>query len=399
MVTPPRRRRLRGRAGWRSPSLAIGRHTESNSSSHQNLYVGAPSLDPRFSQTRVRVKLGDSPALRLDFRAVRAYHSVFVGGSNHVFRTTKITIANVVVALGTAGCIDAFNGSNVQIELPTGTPVQARVGAAQGPTELPANSHYSLYRVDGTDLTELVRFEVHRLVDLSSPCFIDVGDHVPHAGLHVSQFAAKIAEDTGITDIANPPPGATEQQKIEIATAQTRQHNVEALAADMGGVQAITSASTAIYPAVAASCNAAPGEIPPPTCTDDASNAARLAACQASWDKDAQMWEGTDRVLTAPLHGTTYGLVDGNNPINQAPVNGGQFFLEDPLTGIGAATGFAIYTQVDGGTGPGTKIFQSVQVSAPTRGVTHVVLFGPGTPAITGFLAVFSDIGGDSVHF
>jgi len=304
-----------------------------------------------------------------------------------------------VVALGTAGCIDAFTGSNVQIELPAGTPVQARVGGAQGQSELPANSHYTLYRVEGTELTELVRFEVHRLVDLSSPCFIDVGEHVPHPGLHVSQFAAKIAEDTGITDVANPPPGATEPQKIAIATAQTRQHNIEALAADLGGVQAITSASTSTYPQVAASCAAAPGEIPPAMCTDDASNAGRLAACQTVWDQDAAMWEGTDRVLTAPLHGTTYGLVDGNNPINGSPVDGGQFFLDNPLTGIGAATGFAIYAQVDGGTGPGTKIFQSVQVSAPTRGVTHVVLLGPGSPAITGFLAVFSDIGDDSVQF
>lgn len=304
-----------------------------------------------------------------------------------------------MVALGTTGCIDAFNGSNVQIELPTGTPVQARIGTPQGATELPANSHYTLYRVDGTELTELVRFEVHRLVDLSSPCFIDVGEHVPHPGLHVSQFAAKIAEDTGITDVANPPPGATQQQEIEIATAQTRQHNVAAIAADQGGIQAITSASTTTYPAVAADCTAAAGQIPPPTCTDDASNARRLAACQATWDTDPAMWEGTDRVLTAPLHGTTYGLVDGNNPVNQAPVNGGQFFIDNPLTGIVPTTGFAIYAQGDGLDGPGTKIFQSVQISNPTRGVTHVVLFGPGTPAITGFLAVFSDIGSDSVHF
>jgi hypothetical protein len=242
-----------------------------------------------------------------------------------------------------------------------------------------------------------VQFEIHRLIDLSSPCFIDVGEHVPHPGLHVSQYAAKIAQDTGIPDIANPPPGATEAQQIEAATAVMRQHNVEAIAADAGGIQAITSASAASYPPVAARCDATGDAIPPPDCTDDAANRQRLAACQAIWDRDPQMWEGTDRVLTAPLHGTTYGLVDGVNPVNQAPVNGGQFFLGNPLTGIGPSTGFAIYAQADGAPDPGTLIFQSVQVSSPTRGVTHVVLFGPGR--IMGFLAVFSDIGGDSVHF
>jgi hypothetical protein len=198
----------------------------------------------------------------------------------------------------------------------------------------------------------------------------------------------------------NPPATATEEQKIIIGTAVQRQMNVDLIAADIGGIQAITSASASSYPPVAADCNGAADQIPPPTCTDDASNARRLQVCQAAWDRDPALWEGTDRVLTAPLNGTTYGLVDGTNPVDLAPVNGGQFFLDNPLTNlISEMSQFAIYTQDDGGAAPGTEIFQSVQVAAPTRDVTHVVMLGPGTPPIQGFLAVFSDIGNDDVHF
>src|SRR5687767_3551032 len=145
-----------------------------------------------------------------------------------------------------AGCVDGFRGSNIQLDLGPGTPVQAPVGAAPQPGELPANSHYRIFAIDQLDgaqaLFELQRFEIHKIVDVTSPCFIDVGPNVRFPGIHVSQFGAAVAEDTGIADITMPPAGATEQQMIDAATAVKRMENIAALGGPMG-IRVVTSAS------------------------------------------------------------------------------------------------------------------------------------------------------------
>ncbi|HEU4735165.1 MAG TPA: hypothetical protein VFT22_45045 [Kofleriaceae bacterium] len=284
----------------------------------------------------------------------------------------------------------------MQVDLSPATPVQAPVMGMGGPTDLPAGSHFALYGIqqgaDGDQLFELERFEIHRIVDPTSPCFIDVGD--PHPGLHVTQYANKIAEDTGITDIANPPPNATEQDKILVATARQRMNNVAALAGPMG-IKAVTSASKATYGPVAADCNGAADQIPPAMCTDDASNRRRLELCQAAWKANPTLFEGTDRVLTAPLAGETHGLVLGVNPINMAPVGGAQFFIDEALENIDA---YAIYTQTDDLDTPGTQLFFG-RPTMPTRGVLHVHLVSPLNSLLTAEMAIFTDLGQDDVHF
>lgn len=317
-------------------------------------------------------------------------------------------------------CVDGFTGSNVQMDLSPGTPVEASPGVTPAANEIPQNAHYTLYAIRhgdlGDSLFEVEQFEVHRIVDLLSPCFIDVGDHVPHPGLHVSQFAQVIAADNGFTvtggnvDLANPPPGATDAQKIDVATAVQRQANVEALASDMG-IKAVTSASVATYPAVAADCNGPDTQIPPPTCTDEASNQRRLALCQAAWASDANLWEGTDRVLTSPLNGSTHGFVDGLNPINLAPVGGAQLYVNTELSDADA---YAIYWQFDDANGDGKPDFPDppppdqsptgtlMFYGTPemqTRGVLHVHMTSPLSPQLTTEMAIFVDLGDDNVHF
>jgi len=303
-----------------------------------------------------------------------------------------------MAAATAGGCVDGFRGSNVEIDLSPATPVQAPVTGMPGPTDLPASTHFTLYGIQegsGQDrLFELQRFEIHRLVDPSSPCFIDVGEHVPHPGLHVTQYAKKIEEDTKIPDPSNPPATATEDQKILVATALQRMVNV-GLLAGAGGLRAVTSASTASYPAVAADCGGATGLVPPSTCIDDASNRLRLTLCQAAWKADPNLFEGTDRVLTAPLGGITYGMLLGANPINMGPVGGAQFFIDNALDNIDA---YAIYTQADGMDTPGTQLFFG-RPTMPTRGVLHIHLVSPINALLTAEMAVFVDLGQDDVHF
>ena len=66
---------------------------------------------------------------------------------------------------------------------------------------------------------------------MNSPCFIDVGEHVPHPGLHVSQYAKVIGMDVGIPDFTNPPANATQEAKVTAATADQREDNARRSAA------------------------------------------------------------------------------------------------------------------------------------------------------------------------
>jgi hypothetical protein len=297
-----------------------------------------------------------------------------------------------------AGCVKGFDGSNVQIDLNPATPPQAPIGRLPQGREFATNGHFRLYAIhevaDGDALFELRRFEIHRIVDLTSPCFIDAGPHVPFPGLHVSQYALKMSERTGITDITAPPAGATMEQQIEQATAVQRMRNVEALAGDTG-IKVVTSASSAVYRQVDAACGG--DGLPPPTCIDDASNRRRLEVCQEAWQEDPLLFEGTDRVLTAPLNGTTFGFVAGLNPVTPVPVGGAQLFVDDALDGVDE---YAIYFQTDGTEGAGTQFLAGRPETGTTRGITHVHLESPLFPdVVEAELAIFADLDEDDVHF
>jgi hypothetical protein len=297
------------------------------------------------------------------------------------------------------GCVDGFRGSNIQIDLSPGTPSQASPGQTPGAGELPAAIYFRVSAIqhleDRDALIEVQRFEIHKIVDVASPCFIDVGDQVPFPGLHVSEFQHAIEDATGIVDLANPPPGATEQQKIDAATAVQRMTNVARLGGSMG-VRVVTTASASGYPAIDADCTGT--GLPPPACRDLDSNARRLEICLAAWAADPDLFEGTDRVLTAPLSGTTFGFVDGLNPITPTPIGGAQFFVPVALSDTDE---YAITFHDDGTdtTDPGTLFLTGLPTNGP-RGVRHVHLDSPLLPGlVTAEMTVFEDLGDDEVHF
>lgn len=314
----------------------------------------------------------------------------------------RVCVALAGLALAT-GCVETFAGSNVQLDLPLELPAQASSYGTMLPGQLDPHSHYTLYAIDeyavdadstASRLFELQRFEVHPIVDLASPCFIDVGDHVPYVGLHVSQYANKFEIDTGITDIANPPPGASEQDQIDMATAIQRMRNVDALGSEEG-IHVVSSASTSDYPAVAADCNGSEDQIPPPSCIDDASNARRLRLCQAAWAADRTYFEGTDRILTAPLNGLSAGTLVGLNPVNMAPVGGAQFFVDEALGGFDA---YAIYAQLDAIEDAPGELVLFGRPTKPVRGVLHVALTSPGT-GLEAHMVIFPNLDEDEVNF
>ncbi len=313
-------------------------------------------------------------------------------------RERLLTKSMVVAVALSGGCVDTFRGSNIQVDLPTSMPRQASYGAQPTAGQIPGDAHFTLWGISqgasGQSLFELQRFEIHPIVDLSSPCFIDVGEHVPYPGIHVSQFGARVAADTGITDLSMPPPGATEQEKIDAATAQQRMGNVAALGGT-SGIKVVTSATTSVYPDVAPDCTRVDGMIPPPMCADRDSNAQRLALCTAAWDRDEALWEGTDRILTSPLNGTTYGMVVGRNPVNLAPIGGAQWFVDEDVSQLDA---YAIYWQMDGVDGPGTLLLYG-EPTVTTRGTLHVELESPINPSFNAEMVIFPNLDEDSTHF
>lgn len=326
------------------------------------------------------------------------------------------TLAIALFTLG--GCVEVFHGSEVQIDFSTGTPTQASNFLPPSSTQLPANIHFTLYAssvamgsngMQVGNAFALQTFEIHRLVDIASPCFIDVGDFVPFPGIHVSKYADKMMEKFNLTDLANPG-SASEQARIEVATAVQREITVGLMASDMGPV-GVVSASGGTYPEVASDCNDTT-KIPPASCMDDASNARRLQMCQATWKINSLLFEGTDRVLTLPLNGTTYGFVEGMNPINFAPIGGAAFFVDESLADFKT---YALYWQFDDSDGDGMpdyppsfpaadrhplgQLFMYGDATYPTRGVMHVHLMNPATPSAYAEMAIFPNIDEDTVHF
>lgn len=299
-----------------------------------------------------------------------------------------------------AGCVDGFQGSNIEFDFATATPILASPSFAQPPAgELPSNTWFTLYAYqDSPDMTQgylyaVQTFEIHSIVDLASPCFIDVDD-TPFPGLHVSEYANMIGQAEGIPDVNNPPATATEAQKIAAATAVQREQDIQLLIGSTG-IHAVTSASSTVYPAEGSDC-ADETSLPPPTCTDDASNERRLTMCQAAWHADPDHYEGTDRVLTQALNGTDHGMVDGVNPINESPVGGAGFYPTSNLVGF---DGYAVYYQANNVTTPGGTLLLYGSPTEVTRGVQHVHMVSPGAGTLTAELAIFSNLGEDNEEF
>jgi hypothetical protein len=339
----------------------------------------------------------------------------------------RLVSTAIVVGTATAsgGCIDGFIGSDVQVDFSNTTPLQVTPGGTPTATELPNNVHFTLYAVQqdkngsgaitADHVFAVQTFEIHPIIDVSSPCFIDVGAHVPHPGLHVTPYAKRIGMDYGVPDVANPPADATENAKIEAATADEREVYVAALSG-AAGPKAVTSVSTFNYGAIGTACVGDPGSdptlIPPPTCFDDDSNAQRLQLCQAIWAANPTFYEGNDRVISEPLNGTEFGVVDGLNPVNESPIGGTEWFVTSELGGMDA---YAFYWQYDDADGDGqpdypagtpasqkSPLGQIVFGGEPemiTQGVDHVHMVSPANPGIFADVAIFPNLDQDDNHF
>ena len=327
----------------------------------------------------------------------------------------------------TTACIEPYGGSNVQIDFSTPTPAAARPGETPEANQPPAGTHMVLYATDYKYETDaeggLVRdettgaphvleatvfrikeFELQPVINLDSPCFIDL-EETRFPGLHVTQFARAVREQTGLVNVGDEFDPTKDQGDVQdVLTAERR---MEVLPLLRSRLKAVTSYAPHTYPAVdpAGACiNAGgdPSRIPPPSCIDAESNAVRLRLCEAEWAAAGpDFYEGSDKVFTIPLSGKFFGLVEGDNPINSGPVGGASMYVDYNLAGMDVFQINWEYNDPSADPMPqefGHHFLQGFPLRV-TRGVINSRMVNLNDSQISASLAVFADLGDDDVHF
>jgi hypothetical protein len=324
--------------------------------------------------------------------------------------------------IGSSACVDAFSGSDVQIDFAQGFPHAVLPGETRAPEQPAANTYYILWAstqsVDSTGtpqatyLFDVVHFEIKRLIDLSSPCFIEL-ESSRFPGLHVTQYANKLSQQTGITDPINPPAGASPGDITDVLDAQIRMSHLLPL---QNQVEIMTDVSNARYGAVETTCvednpGADPAKFPPSKCIGETSNKNRLAMCRAFWSAHPEYYEGNDKTFTAPLNGKVHGMVEGLNPIDSGFLGGTELFVDSVLEAQGYLVTWQ-YKDLDGDGMPdfpnpapppdeqqiGHRLLEGTPVHK-ARGVTNVSLFDRNNLSISAEMAIFPNLADDGTHF
>lgn len=336
---------------------------------------------------------------------------------------------------GLGGCVEAFDGSNLQIDFAMGVPAAARPGRTPQPDQPPADTHFELYAADlvyqrdaqgavvvddrgrpvieQSFLFKVTEFEIRPVIDRTSPCLIELED-TDFPGLHVTQIQAKVEEVIEAQVGTHDPfePGLDPALVSDLLGARRRFDQLEKLETIL---KAVTSHEAFRYPAAAAAGQCPPASadaIPDAGCKDDASNAQRLRRCRALWAAHPDFYEGSDKVFTLPLNGHYLGMVEGMNPRNDGFVGGSSMFVDENLV---SHTAYLLNWQYDDFNGDGTPdfpmsvpaaerldqgyLFMAGEPVEVSRGVTTVPLRHPTNANINADLAILPNLGHDDVHF
>ena len=89
---------------------------------------------------------------------------------------SRLLAALSVACLTTAGCIEPFQGSDIELVL-------FNMGPSEGVTQAnltPAATHYSIWVTQNAVIVPVADFKIVPIVDPTDPCSIDYfGEHVP----------------------------------------------------------------------------------------------------------------------------------------------------------------------------------------------------------------------------
>ena len=246
------------------------------------------------------------------------------------------------------------------------------------------------------DLFEVQRFEIRPVIDVASPCFIDLED-ARFPGLHVTEYANKVMEQTGITDPFNPRPGAPSGDVTDVLDAKSAMDHLGPLQGRSRRWSATRPSSTG--PSATTCIEQRPRRRPDPVPAAQvhrrSSNAAAPRAVQGGLGRPTpeSYYEGSDKVFTLPLNGKLYGMVEGSNPVNGVTVGGSGVFVDEALDGFDSFTINWQYKDLNGdgqpdypaGTADADKsptgyVYMSGTPVRAARGVINVHLTNPNDP-------------------
>jgi hypothetical protein len=296
----------------------------------------------------------------------------------------------IACAVGAGGCVDNFNGSKIELFFHGG--VQIPGDDPRGDGRPPSDTHYELYAVKGDGVFHLADFDIRPVILMSDPCFIEEKGS-RFAGLHSTKIVEKL------TEAAMADGTVSDQEAGDIALARVRVGNMLLLQESLKVVSlhepGLTNAKIA----------EATAQVPAADLIDDASNAARLAACTAAWKAYPGYYVATDKVLTIPLNGTYYGLVEGQDPRNGGLLGGGQISSDVSIKDFDALrVNWNFNDPNDPRKGPLSPSnigwhYMAGKAVQRARGVYNVTVVNQDFGQIRGEMAVFTDLGNDDVHF
>jgi hypothetical protein len=217
-----------------------------------------------------------------------------------------------IAALSTASCVQSFSGSQIELFLHSG--VQLPGDNPPGNGRPPSDTHFEMYVARGATALKLLEFDLRPVITQANKCFIE-DEHSRFPGLHSTMIVDKMTKDALLDGTVTP------LEAGDIALAQTRLGSMAGLE---NTIKVIVSHESGLTDAMIAAEMAA---VPDPSLDDDASNAARLAACNAIFDAHPAYFVGTDKVLSIPLNGTYYGVVEGMDPRSGSPLGGGSVIV------------------------------------------------------------------------
>jgi hypothetical protein len=297
-------------------------------------------------------------------------------------------LASFAVVAGTSACVDPFGGSKIELFLHGGVQVPGNDGAEGRP---PSDTHYEMYVVRETSVFKLIEFEIRPAVSRADKCFIEMdGDRFP--GLHSTQIASKliaVASANGRTP--------SDADAADIALAQVRVGNMGAIE----GLKVLTSHEAQLTDGTIATLWQ---QVPDPSLIADDANAARLAACHQIFAAHPGYYVGTDKILSLPINGTYYGIVEGMDPRNMALLGGASFSVDASFPEFDALRVNWNFNNPNdprrAGYSP-SNIGWHYMSGTPfvrTRGVINVTVRHQDFPQISGDIAIYTGLEDDSVH-
>ena len=278
---------------------------------------------------------------------------------------SRLLAALSVACLTTAGCIEPFQGSDMELVL-------FNMGPSEGVTQAnltPAATHYSIWVTQNAVVVPVANFKIVPIVDPTDPCSIDY-----------------FGEQAGM--------GIVEAAMDREAKAKAAGNRTAELAAidQRGRISRLNSGVKGIVSYV-------PGDPKPAAAIATMPAAERLAACNAFIKANPNYYVSSFRVLTAPQGGFLLGIVDGNDPDSGGFLGGSTFVVDYNL---GAAV--EIFITLENDDNPDTRgpVILSGQLTSRNRGARYATMTGAlirsgSVPRAE--VSIYSEFDQDEVNF